>query len=142
MRIFRIGCLYLMYKKIIAQKLNFQQFELNFFVYTKLDLQVSLWYFSLQRRHKNVVTLLFNSSFFLKLVQCQPRLNREIQPFVVEGVRFNHTWPIPKGFCHFSLFKGHPRPQSPQERRHFRYPEINFPTYIFFKSSQLRLLIN
>ena len=34
---------------------------------------------------------LFNSSFFLKLVQCQPRLNREIRQIVVEAVRFNHT---------------------------------------------------
>ena len=33
----------------------------------------------------------FNSSFFLKLVQCQPRLNRKMQPIVVEEVRFNHT---------------------------------------------------
>ena len=44
----------------------------------------------------------------MKLVQCQPRLNHKIQPIVVEGVHFNHTQPIPKGFCHFSLFKGHP----------------------------------
>ena len=32
-----------------------------------------------------------NSNFFLKLVQCQPQLNCEIQPIVVEGVCFNHT---------------------------------------------------
>ena len=31
------------------------------------------------------------TAVFLKLVQCQPRLNREIRPIVVEGVRFNHT---------------------------------------------------
>ena len=34
-----------------------------------------------------------NSRFFLKLVQCQPWLNRKIQPFVVGlGVRFTHTF--------------------------------------------------
>ena len=32
-----------------------------------------------------------NGSFFLKLVQCEPQLNCEIQPIVVEGVHFNHT---------------------------------------------------
>ena len=71
-----------------------------------------------------------NSSFVLKLVQCQPQLNPEIPPIVVQGVRFNYTQPIPKGFCHFSLFKGHPRPRNPQERRYFRYPKNNLPTYI------------
>ena len=35
--------------------------------------------------------ILLNSSFFLKLVQCQSRLNPEIQPFVVEGIGFTHN---------------------------------------------------
>ena len=34
---------------------------------------------------------LLNSSFVLKLVQCQPQLNRKIQPFVVKGVYFTQT---------------------------------------------------
>ena len=33
----------------------------------------------------------FISSFFFKLVQCQSQLNREIQLFGVEGVRFTHN---------------------------------------------------
>ena len=73
-----------------------------------------------------------NSSFFFKLVQCQPQLNCQIRPIVVEGVCFNHTWPIIKGFCHFSLFKGHPRPQNPQKRGYFMYPKKTF-LYIFFQ---------
>ena len=31
----------------------------------------------------------------LKAVQCKFRLDRKIQPFLVEGVRFTHTEPIP-----------------------------------------------
>ena len=36
------------------------------------------------------------NSIFLKLVQCQPRLNHKIQPFVVEEVHFTHTHTIRK----------------------------------------------
>ena len=34
---------------------------------------------------------MYLTAVFFKLVQCQPQLNCEIQPFVVEGVRFSHT---------------------------------------------------
>ena len=34
---------------------------------------------------------LLNSSFLLKLVQCQPQLNRKTQPFVVKGVHLTQT---------------------------------------------------
>ena len=30
--------------------------------------------------------------------------------YVVEGIRFTHIQPIPKGFVHFKLCKGRPRP--------------------------------
>ena len=47
----------------------------------------------LEERNQNLLFffLWLNSSFFFKLVQCQPRLNHKIRPIVVEGVRFNHT---------------------------------------------------
>ena len=32
--------------------------------------------------------IIIQQQFSLKLVQCQPRLNQEIQPFVVEGIHF------------------------------------------------------
>ena len=35
--------------------------------------------------------IVLTAVFFLKLVQCQPRLNRKIRPFMVEWIRFNHT---------------------------------------------------
>ena len=40
-------------------------------------------------------------------------LKREVQQFVVEEICFTDTEPAPKGFCHFSLFKGHPCPPKP-----------------------------
>ena len=46
-------------------------------------------YAAIERNTTRPNTLL--TAVFFKLVQCQPRLNRKIQPFVVEGVRFNHT---------------------------------------------------
>ena len=35
--------------------------------------------------------LTLTAVFFFKLVQCQSRLNPEIQPFVVEGIGFTHN---------------------------------------------------
>ena len=32
---------------------------------------------------------------------------------MVEGIGFTHNLPIPKGFVHIGLFKGHPRPPKP-----------------------------
>ena len=64
-------------------------------------------------------------------MQCEPQLNCEIQPIVVEGVCFNHTQPLHKGFGLLSLLKGHPCPQNPKKRGYFRYPQNNRPTYIF-----------
>ena len=33
----------------------------------------------------------FLTADFLKLVQCQSQLNREIQPYMVQGIHFTHT---------------------------------------------------
>ena len=41
--------------------------------------------------HSDAFGYPLNSSFFLKLVQCQSRLNPEIQPFVVEEIGFTHN---------------------------------------------------
>ena len=38
-----------------------------------------------------IISHTYLTEVFLKLVQCQPRLNREIPSFVVEGVRFTKT---------------------------------------------------
>ena len=41
------------------------------------------------------------------------------------------TLPNPKGFCHFSRFKGHPRPQHPQKRVYSSTLKINFLYSVF-----------
>ena len=38
------------------------------------------------------------TAVFLKLVQCQPQLNRQIHLFLFEWVHFTQTQPIPKMF--------------------------------------------
>ena len=86
--------------------------------------------FSSFKKRRSVNPIL-TAGFLFKLVQCQPRLNCEIQPIVVEGVCFNHTQPLHKGFGLLSLLKGHPCPQNPKKRGYFRYPQNNRPTYIF-----------
>ena len=67
------------------------------------------------------------TAVFFKLVQCQPLLNHEIQQFVVEGVRFTHTKPIPKGFGLSVFLKVIHTPKTPQKRVFSSNPKINFP---------------
>ena len=71
--IFLVGPKIVLKKKQKQQNLSFKQSE-----------KFGIWDWS-----KNWTFI--NSSFFLKLVQCQPRLNCEIWPIVVEVVHFNHT---------------------------------------------------
>ena len=49
------------------------------------------WTIGLIREINFLQKINFTAVFFLKLVQCQSWLNREIQPFGVEVVRFTHT---------------------------------------------------
>ena len=54
----------------------------------------------------------------MKLVQCQPRLKRKIQLFVVQGVGFTHTsHPFLKVFSISVFSKGHPPPPKPLKKR-------------------------
>ena len=53
--------------------------------------------------------------------------NREIRPIVIEGVRFNHTYPFLRVFAISAFLKVIHAPQTPKRG----YPENNLPTYNF-----------
>ena len=59
--------------------------------------EVWFWTFKLMMNFCTELTdniinfIMYLTAVFFKLVQCQPRLNRKIQPIVVEGVHFNHS---------------------------------------------------
>ena len=75
------------------------------------------------------------TAVFFKLVQCQSRLNRKIQPFVVEGIRFTHTQPIPKGFGLSAFLKVIHAPKTFQDFFTFWQLILDMVVFIRFMKS-------
>ena len=80
---------------------------------------IFLWFILIKYLYNFILSI--NSSFF-KLVQCQPQPNHKIWQIVVEGVCFNHTWPISNGFLPFQSFKRSSTDPKPPKEKVFQVP--------------------